>query len=152
MSKTFLVRHGVFGALNDILSGSYKPYYRKYSYRNGKISVSVIAKIAVNITGDSLGNVAASTAAYYMTMMIFLNHPNAKYNGIHSFTNCSRKISCSAANLRGHFTEATGCITLKYIKIVLTAVKDNVLVNYCDTFKFLYSAGSNASLKYKLNI
>ena len=146
-----LIGHAIFGSADKILSGAHYAHDRKDSEADEKKSLSVLfAKASVKPHGNALGNVACAAArAARGTAYLFI-HSDRKHNGVYNLNHRLGNVSRSAAGLGKVAKAICAGRASEYAHITLASVKDNLLIYYRHSLKFLTSSLPDASLKHEL--
>lgn len=146
-----LVGHAVFGRLDQILSRAHDANHRENAKRDRQITAGVpIRKCTADAMTNRLGNIAATTAAPTLTLL--LANASAEDDGIDDFHHCDRYVAAlvARAGLRAEVGGVWG--TLENVDVALASVQNHALFQHCHTVKFLASAASHTSLELNLDV
>ena len=149
--NTFLIGYAIFGCIDQILCGTNDANYGEYSKGDGQIATVRIVQCSVDPRGDGFGNIVATAATATARLFRFTNS-RVQNNGVDYLHDGNGNVFRRAAGL-GKRTIIRGVgITLENADVAFASVKDYLLLQYGDSFKFLTPSATQACLEYDLNI
>ena len=148
---TFLVGDGIFHGTDQILTGTCDANDGEDADGYGEIAsvLARVAKCSFNCAANMSGNITATTATAALGGCF--KDLGTKYDGIHNLHNGNRRVGGVTAKLRCTAKIVVGR-ALENADIALSAEEDNLFLQYRDAFKFLNSAGTDASLKGEFDV
>ena len=149
----FLVGYYVFGCRNQKLSRTDDANNREYSERYCQISSVVIIdnETTVHCGCDRFGNVVR-TATAATVVLGALEDIYSKYNGVDDLNYCCGDVLFFTAelNLRAEIGEVSA--GAEYAYVAFSSIKNDSLIQYGNSLKFLRSSVADASLECQLYI
>ena len=148
---TLLVGNAILCCADKILCGTNDANDREYTERDGKISSLSVDKSAVDLGRDRLGNVVTATTAT-AAAVVRLANLGGKNDGINHLYDRRGNVLRGAYGLGDSTVVREIGAALEHTYVALSTKKNNALLEYCNTLKFLTSAAAQTRLEGYLDV
>jgi len=146
---TLLIRHTIFGGLDQVLRRPRQSNDRENTERNGQISASVaIGNRATHIRANRIGNVAGAAAAIAAAALLY--NGAGKHDRLYKLDDRRRCIAATVAQIGRRAKIGNTAVTLEGVNRAFTAVKNDLLIQNGNAVKLLRSA-TDAGLQLQLD-